>query len=57
MHIDQSLAPWPKGRRSVIHPLQRWVVNPLVRLAFRIGVPDPGDALLETTGASLPRAA
>jgi deazaflavin-dependent oxidoreductase (nitroreductase family) len=25
------------------------VVNPLVRLAFRLGIPDPGDALLETT--------
>lgn len=24
------------------------VVNPLVRLAFRLGIPDPGDALLET---------
>jgi deazaflavin-dependent oxidoreductase (nitroreductase family) len=26
------------------------VVNPLVRWAFRIGIPDPGDALLETIG-------
>jgi deazaflavin-dependent oxidoreductase (nitroreductase family) len=30
--------------------LQTSVVNPLIRLAFRIGIPDPGDALLETTG-------
>jgi deazaflavin-dependent oxidoreductase (nitroreductase family) len=30
--------------------LQESVVNPLVRLAFRLGIPDPGDALLETTG-------
>ena len=30
--------------------LQTSVVNPLVRLAFRLGIPDPGDALLETTG-------
>jgi deazaflavin-dependent oxidoreductase (nitroreductase family) len=37
-------------RSRVIHPLQAWVVNPLVRLAFRLGIPDPGDALLETTG-------
>jgi deazaflavin-dependent oxidoreductase (nitroreductase family) len=36
--------------RGVIHPLQASVVNPLVRLAFRLGIPDPGDALLETTG-------
>ena len=25
-------------------------MNPLIQLAFRIGLPDPGDALLETTG-------
>jgi F420H(2)-dependent quinone reductase len=30
-------------------PLQTSVVDPLVRLAFRLGLPDPGDALLETT--------
>jgi len=30
-------------------PLQTSVVNRLVRLAFRLGLPDPGDALLETT--------
>ena len=31
-------------------------MNPLVRLAFRIGIPDPGDALLETTGRRTGRA-
>ena len=30
--------------------LQTSVINPLIRLAFRAGIPDPGDALLETTG-------
>ncbi len=25
-------------------------MNPLVRWAFRVGIPDPGDALLETIG-------
>jgi deazaflavin-dependent oxidoreductase (nitroreductase family) len=30
--------------------IQESVVNPLVRLAFRLGIPDPGDALLETIG-------
>ena len=35
----------------IVQPLrQTSVVNPLVRLAFRLGIPDPGDALLETTG-------
>ena len=33
------------------------LVNPLVRIAFRLGIPDPGDALLETTarGTGKPR--
>jgi deazaflavin-dependent oxidoreductase (nitroreductase family) len=30
--------------------LQSSVIDPLIRLAFRMGIPDPGDALLETTG-------
>jgi deazaflavin-dependent oxidoreductase (nitroreductase family) len=46
----RSQAARPTGRQRVIHPLQTLVVNPLIRLAFRIGIPDPGDALLETTG-------
>jgi deazaflavin-dependent oxidoreductase (nitroreductase family) len=29
--------------------VQASLVNPLVRAAFRLGIPDPGDALLETT--------
>jgi deazaflavin-dependent oxidoreductase (nitroreductase family) len=46
----RSQAPGPSGTQGVIQALQTSVVNPLIRLAFRIGVPDPGDALLETTG-------
>jgi deazaflavin-dependent oxidoreductase (nitroreductase family) len=42
MHLDQ--------RQRDIRRLQTSVVNPLIRLAFRIGIPDPGDAVLETTG-------
>ena len=37
-------------KTRVVHPVQKSLVNPLVRLAFRVGIPDPGDALLETTG-------
>jgi deazaflavin-dependent oxidoreductase (nitroreductase family) len=33
----------------VTDPLQNRLVNPVIRLAFRLGLPDPGDALLETT--------
>ena len=39
----------PAGHRAV-DLLQKLVVNPLDRLAFALGVPPPGDALLETTG-------
>jgi deazaflavin-dependent oxidoreductase (nitroreductase family) len=34
----------------ILHRLQQHVVNPVVKLAWRVGVPIPGDALLETTG-------
>jgi deazaflavin-dependent oxidoreductase (nitroreductase family) len=46
----RSQAPGPSGTQGLIQTLQTSVVNSLIRLAFRIGVPDPGDALLETTG-------
>ena len=45
-----STAPGSPPRRRTIHPVQKSVVNPVIRLAFRLGIPDPGDALLETTG-------
>lgn len=38
------------AKRRVAHPLQTFVVNPLVKLAWRLGMGPPGDALLETTG-------
>ena len=34
----------------MIDRLQKSVINPLDRLAFALGIPPPGDALLETTG-------
>jgi len=33
-----------------IYPLQTRVINPIVMLAHQLGIPPPGDALLETTG-------
>jgi deazaflavin-dependent oxidoreductase (nitroreductase family) len=36
--------------RRVFHPLQKSVVNPLVKLAWGLGIGPPGDALLETIG-------
>jgi deazaflavin-dependent oxidoreductase (nitroreductase family) len=45
------------ARGRIIHPLQKRVVNPVVLLAWDVGLPPPGDALLETTGrrTGLPR--
>jgi deazaflavin-dependent oxidoreductase (nitroreductase family) len=42
------------GRSTAAHTirgrLQQSVINPVVRLAWDLGLPIPGDALLETTG-------
>jgi len=42
---------------NVLGRLQQSVINPVVRLAWDLGLPIPGDALLETTGrrTHLPR--
>ena len=41
----------------VVGSLQQHVVNPIVKLGWGLGIPIPGDALLETTGrrTGLPR--
>jgi deazaflavin-dependent oxidoreductase (nitroreductase family) len=38
------------ARNRIMHQLQTRVVNPVVMLAHDLGIPPPGDALLETTG-------
>jgi len=45
------------AKDRVIYPLQTRVINPIVMLAHNLGIPPPGDALLETTGrrSGLPR--
>ena len=45
-----SEVPGSAARHSVLHPIQTSVVNPLVKLAWGLGMGPPGDALLETTG-------
>ena len=40
----------PDAKGRVIYPLQKHVLNPVVLLAWQLGIPPPGDALLETTG-------
>jgi deazaflavin-dependent oxidoreductase (nitroreductase family) len=49
--------PGSAGRRRLVDRLQESLINPLDKLAFTLGVPPRGDALLETTGQStgLPR--
>ncbi len=42
--------PESAAKDRVLHPLQTRVVNPIVKLAWGLGIPIPGDALLETTG-------
>ena len=37
-------------KRRLVNPFQKLVLNPLVRAAFELGIPSPGDALLETVG-------
>lgn len=38
------------AKDRVIYPLEKRVINPVAMLAWRLGIPPPGDALLETTG-------
>jgi deazaflavin-dependent oxidoreductase (nitroreductase family) len=47
----------PAAAQSVLGRLQQSVINPVARLAWDLGIPIPGDALLETTGrrTHLPR--
>jgi len=47
----------PAAAQSVPARLQQSVINPVVRLAWNLKIPIPGDALLETTGrrSHLPR--
>jgi len=42
--------PGSAAKDRLLHPLQERVVNPIVKLAWGLGIPIPGDALLETTG-------
>src|SRR5260370_22778428 len=37
------------AKDRIIYPLEKRVVNPIVLLAWDLGFPTPGDALLETT--------
>jgi deazaflavin-dependent oxidoreductase (nitroreductase family) len=38
------------AKERVIYRLQKRVINPILMLAWELGIPPPGDALLKTTG-------
>ena len=42
--------PGSATRHRILYPLQQRVVNPIVKLAWELNLPIPGDALMETTG-------
>ena len=37
-------------KHQIVHTLQKYLLNPPIKLAFAMGLPLPGYALLETTG-------
>jgi deazaflavin-dependent oxidoreductase (nitroreductase family) len=37
-------------KHRIVHALQKYLLNPPIKLALAIGLPLPGYALLETTG-------
>jgi deazaflavin-dependent oxidoreductase (nitroreductase family) len=37
-------------KRQIVHALQKYVLNPPIKMLFAMGVAPPGYALLETTG-------
>lgn len=41
---------WDGVKRRIIHPLQKYILNPPLKLMFALGVVPPGYALLETVG-------
>ena len=47
--MTERRAPFWKPRR-IGDPLQKRLLNPLDKLAFQLGRPPPGDALIETVG-------
>ena len=42
------------ARERLLYPLQKRVINPIVMLAQDLGIPPPGDALLETAPPFFP---
>jgi deazaflavin-dependent oxidoreductase (nitroreductase family) len=49
-HAEVAALQRERFSARVVHPLQRSLVNPVVKAAWRLGLGPPGDALLETTG-------
>ena len=43
-------------KQQIVHALQKYVLNPPIKLLFAIGIVPPGYALLETTGCKTGKA-
>ena len=43
-------------KHQVVHALQKYVLNPPIKLLFAVGIATPGYALLETTGCKTGKA-
>jgi deazaflavin-dependent oxidoreductase (nitroreductase family) len=41
---------WRHTRNRLVQPLQKSIINRVVKLAWGLGLPPPGDALFETIG-------
>jgi len=44
-------------KHRIVHTLQKYLLNPPIKLLFAVGVAPPGHALLETTGRTTGRRA
>jgi deazaflavin-dependent oxidoreductase (nitroreductase family) len=45
-----------KMKQQIVHMLQKYVLNPPIKLLFAMGIVPPGYALLETTGRTTEKA-
>src|SRR6266852_7894369 len=51
-----KLARWRAMKHQIVHALQKYLLNPPIKLLFAMGTVPPGYALLETTGRTTGKA-
>jgi deazaflavin-dependent oxidoreductase (nitroreductase family) len=50
VNYSKSVQSGPQMKRRIVHFLQKYFLNPQIKILFAIGIAPPGYALLETTG-------